>query len=36
MGSPSTVGVYDDLATGQTGVTLRTADNEPPRWLDLL
>ena len=35
VGSPSTVGVDDDLTAGETGVTLRTTDDEEARWLDL-
>lgn len=30
VGTPSTVGVDDDLATGETGITLRPTDNETP------
>jgi hypothetical protein len=33
--SPSAIGIDNDLATGQTGVTLWATDNEPSRWLDL-
>ena len=34
--TPATVGVDDDLATSQTGITLGTTDNEATRGLDLL
>jgi hypothetical protein len=33
--TPAAVGVDDDLATSETGVTLRTADDETTRGLDL-
>lgn len=36
VGTPATVGVDNDLTTSQTGVTLRTTDDEEARWLDLL
>ena len=36
MGTPSTVGVDDDLAAGETCVTLGTADDEETGGLDLL
>ena len=35
VGSPSTVGVDDDLASGQTGITLWSTNDEETRWLDL-
>jgi hypothetical protein len=35
MGTPSTVRIDDDLTTSKTGVTLRTANNEAARGLDL-
>lgn len=35
VGTPATVGVDNDLATGQTGVTLRATDDEEARGLDL-
>ncbi len=35
VGSPSTVGVNDDLASGKTGITLWSTDDEKTRWLDL-
>lgn len=35
VSSPSSVGVDNDLSTGQTGVSLRTTDNESTRRLDL-
>jgi hypothetical protein len=35
VGAPAAVGVDDDLATGQTGVTLGTADDEEAGGLDL-
>jgi|SRR5687768_14927630 hypothetical protein len=36
VGTPATVGVDDDLATSQTGVTLRATDDEEARGLDLV
>jgi hypothetical protein len=36
VGAPTTVGVDDDLAASQTGVTLGTTDDEEARGLDLL
>ena len=35
VGTPATVGIDDDLAAGQTGVTLRTANDEEAGWLNL-
>jgi len=35
VGTPATVGVDDDLAASKTGVTLRAADDEEARGLDL-
>ena len=35
MRSPSAIGVDDDLTTGQTGIALRAANNEPSGWLNL-
>ena len=35
VGTPATVGIDDDLAAGQTGVTLRTANDEETGRLDL-
>lgn len=35
VGTPTTVGVDDDLAAGQTGVTLGTTNDEETRGLDL-
>ena len=35
VGTPATVGVDDDLTAGQTGVTLRTTNDEETRGLDL-
>jgi hypothetical protein len=35
VGTPTTVGVDDDLTAGETSVTLRTADDEASRRLDL-
>lgn len=35
VGTPTTVGVDNDLTAGETGVTLRTTDDEETRWLDL-
>ena len=29
------MGVNDGLMTGQTGITLRATNNEPPGWLNL-
>src|SRR5690606_27710115 len=34
MASHAAVGVYDDLATGETGVAARTANDEPARRVD--
>lgn len=36
VGTPSTVGVDDDLTTGQTGVTLGTTDDEQTRGLQVV
>lgn len=36
VGTPTTVGVDDDLSTGQTGVTLGTTDDESARGLDVV
>ena len=35
MSPPASIGVDDNLTTGQTGVTLGAADHEPSRGLDL-
>lgn len=35
MRSPSAIGVNDDLAASQTGVTLWTTNDEKARWLEL-
>lgn len=35
VGSPSTVGIHDDLTASQTGVTLWATDDEEARRLDL-
>lgn len=35
VGSPSTVGVYDDLTSGETGITLWATNDEEARRLDL-
>ena len=35
MSAPATVRVDDDLATGQTGITLGTTDDEEARGLNL-
>ena len=35
MGTPSSVGVDDDLATSQTSITLGSTDDEAARGLDL-
>jgi hypothetical protein len=35
VGTPTAVGVNNDLATSQAGVTLGTADDEEARGLDL-
>lgn len=35
VSTPTTVGVDNDLATSQTGITLRSTDDEQARWLDL-
>jgi hypothetical protein len=35
VGSPSSIGVDDDLAAGQTSITLRSTDDEQSRGLDL-
>lgn len=35
VGTPATVGVDDDLAAGETGVTLRTTNDEEAGGLDL-
>jgi len=36
VSAPSTVGVDDDLATSQTGITLRATDDKEARGLDLV
>ena len=36
VSSPSTIGVDDYLTTGETGITLRPANDKPSRWLNLL
>jgi len=36
VGTPSTIGIDDDLATSQTGITLRSTDNEASRGLDVV
>jgi hypothetical protein len=36
VGSPTTVGVDDDLAASETGITLGSTDDEKTRGLDLL
>ena len=35
VGSPSTIGVDDDLASGKAGITLWSTNDEKTRWLDL-
>ena len=35
VGTPTTVGVDDDLTTGKTSIALRTTDDEAARGLDL-
>lgn len=35
VGSPSTVGVDDNLASGKAGITLWSTNDEKTRWLDL-
>ncbi len=35
VGAPSAVGVDDDLASGESGVSLGTADDEFPRWIQV-
>lgn len=35
MRAPSSVGVDDDLAAGQPGVTLWASDDEVPAWVDV-
>lgn len=35
VGAPATVGIDNDLAPGQAGVTLGTANDEEARWLNL-
>lgn len=35
MGTPATVGVDDDLAAGETGITLGTTNDEEAGGLDL-
>lgn len=35
VGTPSTVGINDDLTASETGITLWTTDDEESRWLDL-
>lgn len=35
VGSPSSVGVNDDFATGQTSITLRSTNNETTSRVDL-
>lgn len=36
VGTPATVGVDDDLTAGETGITLRTTDDEAARGLDVV
>ena len=36
VGTPSTVGIDNDLTAGQTGVTLWATNDEKARWLDLI
>lgn len=36
VGTPSTVGVNDDLAAGQTSITLWATDDEKSGWLDVV
>ena len=36
VSTPATVGVDNNLAAGETGVTLRSTDDEAARWLDLV
>lgn len=36
VSTPTTVGVDNDLSTGQTSVTLRTANDESAGWLDVV
>ena len=36
VGTPTTVGIDDDLTASQTSITLRTSNNETSRWLNLL
>jgi hypothetical protein len=35
MCTPSTVGIDNDLATSETGITLWATNNEESRWLNL-
>lgn len=35
MGAPTTIGVNDDLTSSQTSITLRSANDELARGLDL-
>mmetsp|Transcript_27028 Transcript_27028/g.49183 ORF Transcript_27028/g.49183 Transcript_27028/m.49183 type:complete len:285 (-) Transcript_27028:102-956(-) len=35
MGTPSSVGVNDDLASSQAGISLRSTDDELSRWVDV-
>src|SRR5205085_4372793 len=34
--APAAVGVDDDLATGQPAIAVRSADDESPRWIDVI
>ncbi|KAH3660058.1 hypothetical protein OGAPHI_007263 [Ogataea philodendri] len=36
VSSPSTIGVDNDLSSGQTSVSVRTTDDESTRWLDVV
>jgi len=36
VSSPSTVGVYDDLASGQAAIAVRAANHEVPGWVDVV
>ena len=36
MSTPSTIGVDNDLSASEASVTLRTANDEQSRWLNLL
>jgi len=35
MGAPAAIGIHDNLATGQTGITLWATDDEASGRLDL-